>query len=163
MSILQALQDAERVRPIARKNGLDIVTFEDQRVLAQKAILENQDLGNRTVNEKGFPTRSLTPTAAVNPEHLFINRYRVVGDTIQVVTDYRAIKEQDTGRVYLKVIPAYTIERDKNKKLVLGKTVMISDAEFIGEFTNTLDNESMRLVLPLIAKGNTSAAGKLPI
>ena len=162
MGILEALKAAEKVKPIATKNGLDIVTFEDQHVLAQKELVDGDGLGDRVIDERGFPKRSRTLNAAINPDHLCINRYRLIGDEIQVVTDYRAIKEQSTGRVYLKSLPAYTIKR-VNKELVLGKTVMVSDAEFIGEFTHTLNNASMLKILPLIAHGDTSTAEALPI
>lgn len=162
MDILTALEAARDVVPIAEKNGLKIVTFEDQRVLAQADLVNGNDLGNRTVDGRGFPSRSRTPYAAINKDHLFINRYRVVNDTLQVVTDYRAIKEQDTGHVYVSSLPAYTIARE-GKALKLGKTVIISDKEFIGEFTKQLNEEAMRKVLPLIAQGDKTTADSLPI
>ena len=63
------------------------------------------------------------------------------------------------------MIPAYVIARDaETKELFVEKQVMISDSEFVSDFTNKLDNKSMAEILPLItANGSDMTADSMPI
>ena len=110
----------------------------------------------------------------MNPDYFFANRYKVKGakgnQKLIVVsghtTDgYRCIKEQASGRLFIKNVPAYVFYRDsETKELVLEKQTMISDTEFISDFTNKLDNKSMAEVLPLITtSGNDVGTDTMPI
>ena len=91
--------------------------------------------------------------------------YTLCCQVLLLTTDgYRCIKEQSSGRVFLKTIPAYVIARDSDGKLYLEKQTVISDTEFISEFTNKLDNKSMAEVLPLITtSGSDISADTMPI
>ena len=106
---------------------------------------------------------------AVNPDYFFMNRYKVKGKKMILVSGhtsdgYRCIKEQSSGRVFLKNIPAFVIARDADGKLYLDKQTVISDTEFISEFTAKLDNKSMAEILPLITVvGGDMSADSMPI
>ena len=150
MGILDNLKRAENIHPLYEQNGVKVVSYEDQRAAAQAEIMEGVDLGNRTVNADGTIARSRTKYAAINPDHLYMNRYKKIGTKLVVVTDYRAIKEQSRGRVYLRQIPAYVIGRDSDRNLVLEKVITVSDTEFIGEYTRQLSPDAMKQIAPLL-------------
>lgn len=157
--VIEQLIEAEDVKPIAEFNGIKVVTFEDGVKLTQKDILEAElagddtDIGAREINSNGLPARSKTKYAAVNTEKMFANRIRYIEEDgtkkMQIVLDYRAISEQETGKIYLKRIPAYQIVR-KGKKLSVDKMITVDDSEFIAEFNNALNLNSMLEVLPII-------------
>ena len=151
MGILDSLKRAEEIEPLYEQNGVKVVSFEDQRAAAQAEITEGVDLGNRTVNPDGTIARSRTKYAAINPDYLYMNRYKKIGTKLVLVTDYRAIKEQSRGRVYLRQIPAYVISRNPDtKELVLDKVITVSDTEFIGEYTRQLSPAAMKQIIPLL-------------
>ena len=71
----------------------------------------------------------------------------------EVVTDYRACKEQARGTVYTNNIPVYIIGADKGNgtpKLVLVGTKVITDHEFVNEFKGKLNKDSMVKIMKLI-------------
>ena len=164
MSIKDVLDKAQKVEPIARVNGMDIVSFDDQMTVAQADMVEGYDLGNRTLNADGTVARSRVKYASVNVENFYINRFKKTGKSYLVVNDYRAIKEQSTGRVYLKQIPAYEIKRDEEtKQLKLSKITTVSDTEFIADFTHTFTREAMAEIMPLLTGGAEVTAEHITI
>lgn len=160
-------EKVDNIRPLAEKDGQKFVTFEDASVLNSFNAQEPKT-GMQTRNKDGSLASTGKTVHAVNPEYFFANRYKVKGKKMILVsghtTDgYRCIKEQASGRVYLKTIPAYVIARDSDGKLFLEKQTVISDTEFISEFTNKLDNKSMAEILPLIVNGKDMSADAMPI
>lgn len=158
----------DNVKPLAEKDGEVLVTFEDAAIL-NSYNADEPKTGMQTRNQDGTLASTGKTVHAVNPDYFFMNRYKVKGKKLIIVsghtTDgYRCIKEQSSGRVFLKTIPAYVIARDADGKLYLDKQTVISDTEFISEFTNKLDNKSMAEVLPLItANGSEMTADSMPI
>lgn len=163
----EILDAAENVTPIAEKNGMKIVSFEDASVLANAEGYDpTPDTGTRTYNADGTLARIRKRTSAINEDSYFENRYKTNSKKeLMVVTDFRAIREQHLGRVYSKVIPCYVFTRDKETgKLTLDRTTTISDTEFISGYTKKLSVDAMKEVLPLIDNAPTVASGdEMPI
>lgn len=160
---------ADKVRPMAKKDGQLFVSFEDAAVLNSVNAEEPHGTGMQLRNADGSIASTGKTVHAVNPDYFFANRYMVKGKKMHVVsghepTGYRCIKEQASGHVFVKSIPVYVIARDEDKNLVLEKVTTISDSEFISDFTKTLDHESMAKILPLITEhGNDMTADSMPI
>ena len=160
---------ADKVRPMAEKDGQLFVSFEDAAVLNSVNAEEPHGTGMQLRNADGSIASTGKTVHAVNPDYFFANRYMVKGKKMHVVsghepTGYRCIKEQSSGHVFVKSIPVYVIARDEDKNLVLERVTTISDAEFISDFTKTLDHESMAKILPLITEhGNDMTADSMPI
>ena len=158
----------DAVKPLAQKDGKVFVNFEDAATLNSYNADEPRT-GMQTRNADGSLASTGKTVHAVNPDYFFANRYKVKGKKLIVVsghtTDgYRCIKEQASGRLFIKNVPAYIIYRDADGKLALEKQTMISDTEFISDFTNKLDNKSMAEILPLItAGGNEVSTDTMPI
>ena len=166
---MKALYEAvDNVKPLAEKDGEVFVTFEDAAVL-NSYNADEPKTGMQTRNKDGSLASTGKTVHAVNPDYFFMNRYKVKGKKLIIVSGhtsdgYRCIKEQSSGRVFLKTIPAYIIARDTDGKLYLEKQTVISDTEFISEFTNKLDNKSMAEILPLItSNGSEMTADSMPI
>lgn len=160
-------QKVDEVRPLAEKDGEVFVTFEDAAIL-NSYNADEPNTGMQTRNPDGSLASTGKRVHAVNPEYFFANRYKVKGKKMILVSGhtsdgYRCIKEQASGRVFLKSIPAYVIARDSDGKLYLEKQTVISDAEFISEFTNKLNNKSMAEILPLITAVSDMSADTMPI
>lgn len=160
-------EKVDNVKPLAEKDGEVFVTFEDAAVL-NSYNAEEPNTGMQTRNPDGSLAKTGKTVHAVNPDYFFMNRYKVKGKKLIIVSGhtadgYRCIKEQASGRVFLKMIPAYVIVRDSDGKLALEKQTMIGDMEFISEFTNKLDNKSMAEILPLITVGSDMSADTMPI
>ena len=160
-------EKVDNVKPLAEKDGEVFVTFEDAAVL-NSYNADEPNTGMQTRNRDGSLASTGKTVHAVNPDYFFMNRYKVKGKKLIIVsghtTDgYRCIKEQSSGRVFLKTIPAYVIARDSDGKLFLEKQIVISDTEFISEFTNKLDNKSMAEILPLITASADMSADSMPI
>lgn len=156
------------MKQMTNVNGTPVVTFEEQRDMAQELIREHVDIGVRKTNPDGSIAKSLVHNAAINAEFFYDNRFRVVDGKLQLVTaqtseGYRAIGGLKDGRVFQKTLSAYVFRRE-GKALVYDSTVLISDDEFLADFTNKLDKEAMKEILPLIPSGGPSVPeGKLPI
>ena len=160
-------QKVDEVRPLAEKDGEVFVTFEDAAIL-NSYNADEPNTGMQTRNPDGSLASTGKRVHAVNPEYFFANRYKVKGKKMILVSGhtsdgYRCIKEQASGRVFLKSIPAYVIARDSDGKLYLEKQTVISDTEFISEFTNKLNNKSMAEILPLITAVSDMSADTMPI
>lgn len=149
----ETLDKADQVKPIAEHNGMQIVTFADQRDIAVADMVNKVGLDTVQFNPDGTVARTPGRYAAVNPDHYYINRFKRVKDSIYVVMDYRAIQDLPSGSVYAKQIPAYVIKRDAEKKLVLDKVVTVSDTEFMSDFTHILSREAMAQIKPLLDAG----------
>lgn len=161
-------QKVDAIQPLAEKNGEVYVTFEDAAVL-NSYNADEPKTGMQTRNVDGTLASTGKTVHAVNPDYFFMNRYKVKGKKLIIVSGhtsdgYRCIKEQSSGRVFLKTIPAYIIARDADGKLFLEKQTVIGDTEFISEFTSKLDNKSMAEILPLITTvGGDMSADSMPI
>lgn len=170
MGMRETFENFEKVKPIAEKNGTKIVSYEDAKTLSDMEMYERTpDTGDRTFNPDGSLARTRVLTAAINPDKRFNNRYRIkgkIGDRkMQVVVDYRALKEQSSGQIYLKNIPCYEIGRDENGNLKLEKVITVSDTEFISDFTDKLSVDVMAQVAPLIEEhgADISTTNAMPI
>lgn len=161
-------EKVDNVKPLAEKDGKRVVTFEDAAIINSYEADEPR-IGTQTRNPDGSLASTGKTVHAVNPNYFFLNRYKVKGKKLHLVSGhtpagYRCIREQASGRVFLKSIPVYIIVRNGDGKLEVEKATTVSDAEFISEFTNTLNNASMAEVLPLIAKyGSDVTADEMPI
>lgn len=164
-SIQQILQDAENVEILAIDDeGSNYVSFEDYVNATTADTINKNDLSLIPLNPDGSPAGTPHKYVAVSLEQLFLNRYRVKDDKVEVVTDWWSISKQATGQLPMSRIPCYVLGRDKNKKLVYEKTISISDSEFLSDFTGSLDREAMTLILPLLAKKEQGVTkDKLPI
>ena len=162
----------DKVQPLAEKDGEVWVDFESAAILNSYNADEPRT-GMQTRNADGSLASTGKTVHAVNPDYFFANRYKVKGakgnQKLIVVSGhtpdgYRCIKEQASGRLFIKNVPAYIIVRDADGKLALEKQTMISDTEFISDFTNKLDNKSMAEILPLItAVGGEVNTDTMPI
>lgn len=161
---------ADNIQPLAEKDGKVYVTFEDAAVLNSLNAEDGKGTGLQTRNADGSIASTGKTVHAMNPNYFFLNRYKVKGKKMHVVsghepTGYRCIREQSSGRTFVKNIPCYVFERDaETKELVLEKVITVSESEFVAEFTKTLDNKSMAELLPLITeRGNDMTADAMPI
>lgn len=125
--------------------------------------MNNTGLDTVQYNPDGSVARTPVKFAAVNLDNYYINRFKRVKDAYHIVVDYRSITEQASGSVYLKVIPAFVIKRNDDKELYLEKVVTISDTEFIADFTQSLDRESMAQIVPLLVNGVGVSTSSLAI
>lgn len=161
-------EKVDKVRPLAEKDGQVWVTFEDAAILNSYNADEPRT-GMQTRNPDGTLASTGKMVHAVNPDYFFSNRYKVKGKKMYIVSGhtadgYRCIKEQASGRVFIKTIPVYVISRDAEGELVLEKVTTVSDTEFIADFTNKLDNKSMAEILPLLTEGGVEiTANPMPI
>lgn len=161
-------EKVDNIKPLAEKDGEVYVDFEDAAMLNSYNADEPRT-GMQTRNRDGSLASTGKRVHAVNPDYFFANRYKVKGKKMYIVSGhtadgYRCIKEQETGRVFLKTIPAYVIVRDADGKLMLEKATVVSDTEFVSDFTNKLDNQSMAEILPLItAYGSNVTPSAMPI
>lgn len=160
---------AEAVEPYAEKDGQKFVDFESASILNSVNAQEPRT-GMQTRNRDGSLASTGKTVHAVNPDYFFANRYKKLNSKKMCIVSghtpdgYRCIKEQASGRLFIKNVPAYIIYRDADGKLALEKQTMISDTEFISEFTNKLDNKSMAEILPLItAVGGEVNTDTMPI
>lgn len=170
----EILQEAKLVKPIAETNGSKIVDYEDAATLNAEEIIkqklgENVNLGDVEVNQDGSLAKVYVPVIAMNEDRRLMNRYRLIGKKggggklLQVVTDYRAVKEHGSGKVYLARIPAYELER-VDGKLVLVRQITVSADDFISKFEEQLNNEAMHEVLQAVAvKTEDVTRNEMPI
>lgn len=162
MAIREILEKADKIIPIAVIDGVKIVSFEDymDAAIASK-INGTKDVGVRTLNADGTVAASYHEYAAVNVDSFFANRYYLSGKKVlKVVTDYRAIKEQPTGRVYTSRVIAYNVERVDGVLTCTGADY-ISDVTFVKDYTHQLDAAGAAEVMKAINnfKNNVAGAG----
>lgn len=159
MGVLEEIIKNGEATPIAKVNGRNVYTFSDavrvnNKERAEEIYEGKVDFGNREVREGGLCyTRTQCHTVAVNPDNYYLNRYRKKKEgtkmIYEVVSDYRAIKEQSTGRVYTNNIVVDMVENSKDGLKYIGRK-NISDTEFINEFKNNLNNVSFQKIASVI-------------
>jgi len=152
----QPVVEIDNMEPLYyRVDGTPVFSNEDGQKLRKLAMERRRDTKKPlpVTNPKQMQGETFNRTnrmfAQVDPDIHFINKYRKgKKDEFMLVTDWRAIKEQEQGRSYLSHIPAYHFEVKNGEALLLKHTVVTSK-EFIEEFTSSLDNETMRVLKPL--------------
>lgn len=183
MDILKSILSENEVTPLGSLNGTPLYSFEDAQRINKIGLVKEKiqgkevEFGERPMRPDGLGYLETKANAIAVPTSFFENRYRKVeivktslnektkkGETVkdvyyEVVTDYRACKEQASGRVYTTTIHVYQIGAKKDSKgnadLFLIGQRNISDADFINEFKGKLNKESMVKILKLIGNNPT--------
>lgn len=183
MDILKSILSENEVTPLGSLNGTPLYSFEDAQRINKIGLVKEKiqgkevEFGERPMRPDGLGYLETKSNAIAVPTSFFENRYRKVEivktslnektkkeETVkdvyyEVVTDYRACKEQASGRVYTTTIHVYQIGAKKDSKgnadLFLIGQKNISDTDFINEFKGKLNKESMVKILKLI--GNNPA------
>lgn len=133
-------------------------------------------LSDRELQPNGlFYERSLVKgKVAVNMNAVFANRFRKVVTEVpgkmdpktkqqktekvvhfEVVRDYLAVQQQKTGRIHSELLVAYIIEQKnvgRGKQIACTGTKMVTDREFITEFTETFSRAEMMQVFESLHK-----------
>lgn len=152
----QIVNETTGITPVATIDGVQVYTFDDAQKLNARELTESKitgqkvELGERKLTADGMGyTSSMAKNVAVDPGQFYDNRIHQVDDTIEVVTDYRAIQEQPSGRVYTNNVPVYVLVKDgKQWKIETTKTINADD--FVRDFKEKLNNDSMKTVKSLI-------------
>lgn len=184
MDILKSILSENEVTPLGSLNGTPLYSFEDAQRINKIGLVKEKiqgkevEFGERPMRPDGLGYLETKANAIAVPTSFFENRYRKVEvkETIvdektkkekevikdvyyEVVTDYRACKEQASGRVYTTTIHVYQIGTKKDSKgnadLFLIGQRNISDTDFINEFKGKLNKESMVKILKLIGNNPT--------
>lgn len=154
----KTLHQANNAEVLGNVNGTPLVSFDDYRALAERDLRSGVDKGQRTTNPDGSFARTRSKYAAINPENLYANRYRVKTNKLFIATSYpsdndtyRAIRSQNTGRISTAHVPVYIFAREKDGSLVLERKATVSADEFIGTFTLAVSTKDMHdIIAPLI-------------
>lgn len=184
MDILKSILSENEVTPLGSLNGTPLYSFEDAQRINKIGLVKEKiqgkevEFGERPMRQDGLGYLETKTNAIAVPTSFFENRYRkvevketiveektkkekeVVKDVYyEVVTDYRACKEQASSRVYTTIIPVYQIGAKKDSKgntdlFLIGRR-NISDTDFINEFKGKLNKESMVKILKLIGNNPT--------
>lgn len=183
IDILKNILSENEVTPLGSLNGTPLYSFEDAQRINKIGLVKEKiqgkevEFGERPMRPDGLGYLETKANAIAVPTSFFENRYRKVEivktslnektkkeETVkdvyyEVVTDYRACKEQASGRVYTTTIPVYQIGAKKDSKgnadLFLIGQRNISDTDFINEFKGKLNKESMVKILKLIGNNQT--------
>lgn len=183
MDILKSILSENEVTPLGSLNGTPLYSFEDAQRINKIGLVKEKiqgkevEFGERPMRPDGLGYLETKANAIAVPTSFFENRYRKVEivktvanektkkeETVkdvyyEVVTDYRACKEQASGRVYTTTIHVYQIGAKKDSKgnadLFLIGQRNISDTDFINEFKGKLNKESMVKILKLIGNNTT--------
>lgn len=183
MDILKSILSENEVTPLGSLNGTPLYSFEDAQRINKIGLVKEKiqgkevEFGERPMRPDGLGYLETKANAIAVPTSFFENRYRKAQITktvlnektkkeetvkdvyYEVVTDYRACKEQASGRVYTTTIHVYQIGAKKDSKgnadLFLIGQRNISDADFINEFKGKLNKESMVKILKLIGNNPT--------
>ena len=183
MDILKSILSENEVTPLGSLNGTPLYSFEDAQRINKIGLVKEKiqgkevEFGERPMRPDGLGYLETKSNAIAVPTSFFENRYRKVEivktslnektkkeETVkdvyyEVVTDYRACKEQASGRVYTTTIHVYQIGAKKDSKgnadLFLIGQRNISDTDFINEFKGKLNKESMVKILKLISNNPT--------
>ena len=161
---------ADKVKPMAEKDGQVYVTFDEASTLNNINMLNKENTGMQVRNKDGSIASTGKTVHAINPEYFFLNRYKKKNKTTMLVVSgheevgYRCIKEQESGSVFVKTIPCYVFVRGDDGELKLDKLSTVSDSEFISDFTNTLTHKAFAEILPMITQyGKGMTADEMPI
>lgn len=174
LEMLEKEQEIRANRIIAEKDGEVYVNFEDAAVLNSANAYEPEGTGIQERNPDGSLASTGKRVHAINPDFYFSNRYRektVNGKKkLYIVSGhtpdgFRLIQEQKRGRCFIKTIPCAVIGRDsETKELVFEKMETVTESEFISNFKDTLSNNAMATILPLIVnQGNEITTNEIPI
>lgn len=183
MDILKSILSENEVTPLGSLNGTPLYSFEDAQRINKIGLVKEKiqgkevEFGERPMRPDGLGYLETKTSAIAVPTSFFENRYRKVEivktslnektkkeETVkdvyyEVVTDYRACKEQASGRVYTTTIHVYQIGAKKDSKgnadLFLIGQRNISDTDFINDFKGKLDKESMVKIFKLIGNNPT--------
>lgn len=183
MDILKSILSENEVTPLGSLNGTPLYSFEDAQRINKIGLVKEKiqgkevEFGERPMRPDGLGYLETKTNAIAVPTSFFENRYRKVQITktvlnektkkeetvkdvyYEVVTDYRACKEQASGRVYTTTIHVYQIGAKKDSKgnadLFLIGQRNISDTDFINDFKGKLDKESMVKIFKLIGNNPT--------
>lgn len=183
MDILKSILSENEVTPLGSLNGTPLYSFEDAQRINKIGLVKEKiqgkevEFGERPMRPDGLGYLETKTNAIAVPTSFFENRYRKVEITktvlnektkkeetlkdvyYEVVTDYRACKEQASGRVYTTTIHVYQIGAKKDSKgnadLFLIGQRNISDTDFINDFKGKLDKESMVKIFKLIGNNPT--------
>jgi hypothetical protein len=183
MDILKSILSENEVTPLGSLNGTPLYSFEDAQRINKIGLVKEKiqgkevEFGERPMRPDGLGYLETKANAIAVPTSFFENRYRKVQITktvlnektkkeeilkdvyYEVVTDYRACKEQASGRVYTTTIHVYQIGAKKDSKgnadLFLIGQRNISDTDFINDFKGKLDKESMVKIFKLIGNNPT--------
>ena len=183
MDILKSILSENEVTPLGSLKGTPLYSFEDAQRINKIGLVKEKiqgkkvEFGERSMRPDGLGYLETKANAIAVPTSFFENRYRKVQITktvlnkktkkeetlkdvyYEVVTDYRACKEQASSRVYTTTIPVYQIGAKKDSKgnadLFLIGQRNISDTDFINEFKGKLNKESMVKILKLIGNNQT--------
>ena len=183
MDILKSILSENEVTPLGSLKGTPLYSFEDAQRINKIGLVKEKiqgkevEFGERPMRPDGLGYLETKANAIAVPTSFFENRYRKVQITktvlnektkkeetlkdvyYEVVTDYRACKEQASSRVYTTTIPVYQIGAKKDSKgnadLFLIGQRNISDTDFINEFKGKLNKESMVKILKLIGNNQT--------
>lgn len=183
MDILKSILSENEVTPLGSLKGTPLYSFEDAQRINKIGLVKEKiqgkevEFGERPMRPDGLGYLETKANAIAVPTSFFENRYRKVQITktvlnektkkeetlkdvyYEVVTDYRACKEQASSRVYTTTIPVYQIGAKKDSKgnadlFLIGRR-NISDTDFINEFKGKLNKESMVKILKLIGNNQT--------
>lgn len=161
MNIREIIENADKVEPIAVKNGTKVVAPSDARdLLIEELLNPTPDIGQRTLNPNGTIARSRTVVSQLSPAFLYDNRYKIQGVKGAGYNELWLIPAASTKgfRAIIqhmedKEIPVYRISKDKDsgEYILVGKTT-VDYQKYHSEFTNKLDEESMKKIMPLFIK-----------
>lgn len=166
MGVLEQIISQSEAKPVANVDGRNVYTFTDavkvnNKQKAEEVIEGKMDFGQRETRDNGLCYKRTEARAlAFNPENFYINRYKKVKtkDKIvyEVVTDYRAIKEQSTGSIYTSNVVVDIVGTTKEGGLTYIGQKQISDVDFVNDYKSMLNQESMKKVAEAILKGKES-------
>lgn len=161
--LMDLYEKADKIVPLAEKDGVIYCTFEDAAILNSINSLE-PSTGTQTRNPDGSLASTGKRVHAINPDKFFDNRCLVKGvgknKKLYVVsghtTDgYRCIKEQQNGRVFIAHVPVYVFSRDEEGTLLCEGLSSVPAETFIKEYTDRLSNAAMAELLPMISSFET--------
>lgn len=162
MGILEEIIKQSDVSPVANVNGRNVYTFADavrvnNKQKAEEVIEGKMDFGTRETRDNGLCyKRTEARAVAFNPENFYINRYKKMKakDKVlyEVVTDYRAVKEQNVGQIYTSTISVDLVEQTKDGLTYVGQK-KISDIDFVNEYKGMLNQDAMKQIAIAILKG----------
>ena len=109
-SMRELFEKADKVQPVAEKDGQVYVNFEDAATLNSINAYEGGGTGVQVRNPDGSLASTGKRVHAMNPNYWFANRYKVKGakgnQRMLVVsghepTGFRCIEEQTKGRIHI--------------------------------------------------------------
>lgn len=160
----------DSIVPFAEKDGEVWVSFEDASVINSVHAMEMHGTGMQKKNRDGSLASTGKTVHAINPDYFFANRCMKKGKKLHVVsghepTGYRCIKEQSSGRVFVKTIPVYVVMRDEEGNLYVDSLTNTDERTFVSEYTSVLSNELMAEIMPLLVSYGTAQTeiDKMPI